>query len=215
MKFRTTKAFDRFLAGMEPEARAEAWRLLEREAAWIRSLPPGPERARAVHRRVNEAAARFAALKPGLMAQVRCSRGCGHCCRVWVGVTRDEAELLAEQVRAGAAQPDPGRLRAQAAWQEPADFMGKPPEQAACVFLGEDGACTVYEDRPAICRAVLVASDPEQCRDGGLETQVTAVLNPYVEVLVSAALSVDQEAAPTPQAGRHLAHELLGMLSGR
>ena len=208
MDYRTTKAFDRILAGMDPEARERALGALAKEVQWLRGLAPGAERAREVHRRVDEAQARFAALKPEVVAQVRCGKGCAHCCRLWVGVTLDEAELLAERVRAGAARPEPARLEAQRLWTGPAEFVGKPREEAACVFLGPEGACTVYADRPSICRAVLVASDPELCRTGDLTTRITAVLNPYAEVLVSAALTVDAEVEPPPAPGRHLATAL-------
>jgi Fe-S-cluster containining protein len=205
MDVRTTKAFDLFLSGLSGEGRTEALDLLERKAVALAQLPPGPERAREVHRRVDEAQAKFAGLKPGVVAQVRCGRGCSHCCRLWVDLTKDEADLLALRVAQGKARPSLARMEAQSGWASPAEFIGKPREEAACVFLGEDGACTVYEDRPAICRAVLVASDPEYCKGGDLATRITAVINPYAEVEVSAALTVDARQGPP---GRHLAHEL-------
>jgi Fe-S-cluster containining protein len=214
MDYRTTKAFDHFLAGLDPGARENALGALAREAQAIRALPPGPERAREVHRRVDEALARFEALRPDVIAQVRCGRGCAHCCRLWVGVTRDEAALLAGRVREGTARPVRARMEAQRTWPAPADFIGRPREEASCTFLGDDGACTVYEDRPSICRAVLVASDPEHCRLGDHSTRITAVINPYVEVVVSAALTVDAEGDPPPPAGRHLASALLEALEG-
>jgi len=215
MDVRTTKAFDCFLAGLEPPARERAAAELAAQAAALRELPPGPARAAELHRRVDEAQARFAAMRPDVAARVRCARGCSHCCRMWVGVAREEAELLALRVREGKARPDAARLRAQAAWTTPAEFVGRPLEEASCVFLGPDGACAVHADRPAICRAVLVTSDPGLCRDADGASRVTAVLNPYVEVLVSALLTVDADGAPAPPQGRHLAHELARILEGR
>ena len=32
-----------------------------------------------------------------------------------------------------------------------------------CVFLGNDDACTIYEDRPAVCRKVLVTTPVVEC----------------------------------------------------
>jgi Fe-S-cluster containining protein len=214
METRTTKAFDRFLEGLDPRGREEALAALEREAASLARLAPGPDRAREVHARVEEALARFAGLRPEVVARVRCGKGCSHCCRMWVGVTGDEADLLARRVAEGTARPDLRRMALQAPWGSPAEFMGRPREEADCVFLGADGACTVYEDRPSICRAVLVASDPELCRTGGLDTRITAVINPYVEVVVSAALTVDAREAPCAAAGRNLAAELARRLQG-
>lgn len=210
MNYRTTKAFDHFLSGLGPGAREEALSALAREVGELRNLPAGAARARELHRRVDAAQERFAALRPGVVGQVRCARGCAHCCRLWVGVTRDEAALLA----AGSVRPDPDRMEAQRHWTSPAEFIGKPREQASCVFLGPDGACSVYGDRPSICRAVLVASDPEFCRGGDLSTRITAVINPYVEVVVSAALTLDAEDEPAPPAGRHLASALREALEG-
>lgn len=215
MDFRTTKAFDCFLAGLEPAAREKAAAELAGQVAAIQDLPPGPSRAVEVHRRVDEAQARFAAMRPDVAARVRCARGCSHCCRMWVGVAREEAELLAQRVMEGTAKPDPHRMRAQAGWTGPADFMGRPLGEASCVFLGPDGACTVHEDRPAICRAVLVTSDPDLCREADAASRVTAVLNPYAEVLVSALLTADAAGVPAPPQGRHLAHELARILEAR
>jgi Fe-S-cluster containining protein len=211
--YRSTRTFDLFLAVLNPEERDNALQSLAREAQRIRDVPAGPARARWVHARVNEALARFKATKPELMEQVRCGKGCAHCCRLWVGITRDDAALLAERVRAGTASADAERLEAQRHWDTPMVFVGKPAAQASCVFLGPDGACTVYEDRPTICRALLVASDPELCRADDPAAQVTAVINPNLDVIVSAALTVDAEGDPPPHYGRHLATALHAALT--
>ena len=212
MAYRTTKAFDYFLSHLGPELKADCLRVLALTVDDLRALPPGPDRAREVHRRVDAAQARFAAQKPQVAKAVRCGRGCAHCCRVWVGVTRDEAALLAERVREGGVHPDRRRLELQRSFAEPADFIGRPLEDASCAFLGPDGACRVYADRPSICRTVLMTSDPELCREGDLTTKVSAVINPYSEVVVSAALTLDAETDPPALPGRLLAAELLAAL---
>ena len=185
-----TRAMQAFLATLEAPARAEVGDAVVREARVIQALPPGAGRARAVHQRVEAATAPFLALRPEALAAVQCRRGCSHCCRIRVDVTADEAALLSERIRAGTAHPDPARLAIQRTWAAPADFLGKPRAEADCVFLGADGACTVYEDRPSACRALLVASAPELCRDAQGATQVLAVINPYLELVASAALTV-------------------------
>ena len=192
MELVLTKALHFFVASLATEeARARVYDSVAQEALAIQALPTGAERARAVHRRVEAAAAPFAALKPEAVQAIRCRRGCSHCCRIRVDITADEAALLAERVGAGTAHPDPARLALQRAWVTPEAFIGKPLAEAACVFLGEDGACTVYEDRPSACRALLVASDPEHCRDADQSSQVLAIINPYLERVVSAARTVD------------------------
>ena len=174
----------------------------------LRRMPAGPSRARWVHALVEEAQASFAANQPGIMAQVRCGKGCAHCCHLWVGITRDEADLLAARVRAGTAHADEARLELQRHWSSPLDFIGKPVAQAACVFLGPEGACSVYEDRPSACRSRLVVSDPDFCRGLDPAQATTTVTNPELEILVCAALTVDAEGDPPPAYGRHLAAAL-------
>jgi len=212
MEYRRTRTLDSFLALLTPAETENALQTLAREAQQIRDLPAGASRARWIHAKVDAAQARFTANKPDLMAQVRCGKGCAHCCCLWVGITRDEAELLAERVRAGTARPDPARLALQRQWESPLDFVGRPRAEAACVFLDGDGACTVYEDRPSICRSVLVASEPDLCR-GETDARITTVLNPALDVVVSAALTVDAEGDPPPMHGRTLASALAEALA--
>jgi Fe-S-cluster containining protein len=186
-----TKALDFFLASLEAGAQTRVVEAVLRQAEALRALPTGPDRARAVHRQVDDAVGPFAALRPEAMAAVRCRRGCAHCCRIRVDVTADEADLLAELVRAGRAHPDRARLDLQRDWSTPEAFHGRPRAEADCVFLGEDGACTVYEDRPSACRALLVASDPVFCREADQATRVLAIINPHLELVVSAARTLD------------------------
>jgi len=164
---------------------------IEEEAKAIAALPPGPDRARNLHRRVDAAIREFATIRPQAVNAIRCHRGCAHCCRIWVGITHDEALLLAECVRSGSATPATDRLELQRHWQSPEAFAAHPLEETRCVFLGEDGSCGVYEDRPSACRALLVASDPEICRTAEQASQVLAIINPRAELLVAAAQSAD------------------------
>jgi Fe-S-cluster containining protein len=186
-----TRALGHFLASLDAAAQARVLAAVLREAEALGTLPPGPERARTVHRKVDAAVAPFAKRRPEAMAAVRCRRGCSHCCRIRVEVTADEAELLAERVRAGLAHPDRRRLDLQRTWSTAAAFQGRPRSEADCLLLGADGACTVYEDRPSACRALLVASDPELCREADQATRVVAVINPHLELVVSAARTLD------------------------
>jgi Fe-S-cluster containining protein len=93
---------------------------------------------------------------------IRCGRGCSHCCRGPVDIWPHEAALLVETVRATGMELDKARLERQSrytmdTWRE------QPPEDRACVFLGNDGACRIYEARPNACRKLLVVTDPALC----------------------------------------------------
>jgi Fe-S-cluster containining protein len=93
---------------------------------------------------------------------IRCRKGCSHCCHEPVEIWPHEAALLLEGARAAGMELDRSRLERQSrctmeTWRE------QPAADTACVFLGEDGACRVYEYRPNACRKLLVVSDPRLC----------------------------------------------------
>ncbi len=58
-----------------------------------------------------------------------------------------------------------------------------------------------------------MANDPELCRAVNETDPITSVLNPPLDVLVSAALTLDAEEAPPPRYGRHLAAALHAALT--
>lgn len=84
----------------------------------------------ALHREVDEEAARLAALHAG---RLQCARGCSACCVDGQTVF----ELEAERIRS-----------------EHPDLLAsvRPHPEGACAFLDEAGACRVYESRPYRCR---------------------------------------------------------------
>lgn len=93
---------------------------------------------------------------------IRCGKGCSHCCREAVEIWPQEAALLVKVARNAGMQLDKARLERQSrytmeTWRE------QPAADKACGFLGSDGACTVYEYRPNACRKLLVVTDPALC----------------------------------------------------
>jgi Fe-S-cluster containining protein len=106
-----------------------------------------------------------------------CSKGCAHCCRQEILVTRAEVEVIVEWIQASwspaqiAALKE--RLAAWLVWYR-GDFKrlvdgGQDRDVVAyehgplCVAL-EDGACTIYPVRPMTCRMHFVRSSPDACR---------------------------------------------------
>jgi Fe-S-cluster containining protein len=121
-----------------------------------------------------------------------CSKGCAHCCRQEILVTRAEAEAIVEWIQAAwtpaqlAALGD--RLRAWLAWYRDDCRRlvdgGLPREVALyehgpqCVAL-QDDACSIYPARPMTCRIHFVRSTPDACRqrsDPGFVAEHPAVL---------------------------------------
>lgn len=145
--------------------------------------------ARAAHAEMDDLLARDRSLYPGAGA-VRCTRGCSHCCHGPVEIWAQEAALLVEHLRVAGLALDVGRLERQSrysvdSWRE------QPPADQACVFLGGDGACTVYEVRPNTCRKLMVTSDPQHCDIGrGEYERIERRFSWEAEMLESAALEV-------------------------
>jgi Fe-S-cluster containining protein len=83
-----------------------------------------------LHAEVDERAAELAATHG---ARLQCKRGCSACCVDDLSVFAVEAE------RIRAHHPE---LLA----------LATPHPEGACAFLGADGACRIYADRPYVCR---------------------------------------------------------------
>ncbi len=117
--------------------------------------------AHKAHIAMDEVLERDRAKNPG-SENVRCGKGCSHCCREAVEIWPHEAALLVEITREAGIALDTARLERQSrhtvdTWRQ------QPLADKACVFLGGDGACTVYESRPNACRKLLVVTDPALC----------------------------------------------------
>lgn len=157
-------------------------RLYEKYRTALQSAAPGAERARLLHRMMDQAMATADGI------QTSCAPGCCGCCHAEVEITPDEAAVLAARVREGVIV-DRTRMELQAARprlsSEWARFFA--PENR-CVFLGEDRKCQVYESRPAACRRLLMTSPAEACSTQGAMVMPVRVL--LAEVLLSAALDV-------------------------
>lgn len=124
------------------------------------------------------------------LENIRCARGCSHCCHGPVEIAAHEAALLIDVVRAAGRSLDEERLRRQSrhtvdTWRE------QPPVDRACVFLGGDGACTVYESRPDACRKLLVTSNPAFCdAERAAVDRIDRWFSWEAEMMASAALEV-------------------------
>ena len=106
-----------------------------------------------LHRRVDEA---LAATIAGHKVAVACARGCGYCCNLRVQVQPYEAFRLAAWLRkhfdAPAVARVVERLRANERKTRELGEETRKRTNIPCALLGDDGACTAYEARPAQCR---------------------------------------------------------------
>jgi Fe-S-cluster containining protein len=137
---------------------------------------------------------------------ISCQKGCAACCRMMIPLSAPEAFALRDHVRSLPAERQQRIadrlaqaelvLREQALWPQlvelsetdrPPDDEGLEPVNRAyyalrlpCPFL-EHELCSIYEERPAACRELLVTSPAEWCHD--------LVANPVEPVPVAVRMS--------------------------
>jgi Fe-S-cluster containining protein len=92
----------------------------------------------------------------GHSIKVACSRGCSYCCSLQVQVLPYETFPLAEWLKrhftAEKLAAVTARLRDNAAKVRAMGDATRKRSNLPCALLGDDGACTAYEARPAQCR---------------------------------------------------------------
>lgn len=146
--------------------------------------------------------------------EIACKKGCHFCCRQLIPIAPMEAKRLAEVVHAmpkkqadalrrkfadaKARLVSAGLLPARAAKGQAALVSAEKDPKAAwedvshryfalrldCPFL-EDGACSIYEERPLACREYNVVTDPAYC--DALDPRIRATPRPirFGEVLTA------------------------------
>lgn len=128
--------------------------------------------------------------KDAASANIKCRKGCVHCCHEPVEIWPHEAALLAAHAREAGMDLDRARLERQSQYAVNT-WRQQPAADRACVFLGDDGACKAYEFRPNACRKLLVVTAPERCDAGKYPPEeVGRWFSWEAEILESAALEV-------------------------
>lgn len=149
----------------------------------------GPAVAREVHAAMDDVLERDRK-KDAASGGIVCRKGCDHCCRGPVEIWPHEAALLVASVAETGVEMDRSRLERQSrvttdTWRQ------QPAADRGCVFLGDDGACKVYEFRPNACRKLLVKTDPALCdAEKHPPDSVGRWFSWEAEILESAALEV-------------------------
>ncbi|MGE4497595.1 MAG: YkgJ family cysteine cluster protein [Deferribacterales bacterium] len=96
---------------------------------------------------------------------IDCKKGCAHCCVVYITVLMPEAvniaDFLRREGRAEGLIPLLEERVKETRWTDEQDWslLGK-----KCIFLDQDGACSIYPVRPLLCRAVTSVS-AEDCHE--------------------------------------------------
>jgi Fe-S-cluster containining protein len=148
-----------------------------------------PSVARKVHIAIDEVLQRDRE-KSATSGDIKCRKGCSHCCHGPVEIWPHEAALLVEIAREAGMELDTALLERQSRYTMDT-WRQQPAADTACVFLGGDGACRVYESRPNACRKLLVVTDPALCDAAKHPPEsVGRWLSWEAEILESAALEV-------------------------
>jgi Fe-S-cluster containining protein len=145
----------------------------------------------AVHRSIKRDTAKT------VLDQVKCKKGCAHCCKIRVLVSLAEAQYIYEYSKENNITIDVDYLKEQAKLTEDHDYDFS--KFRNCVFLSNDNSCLVYEARPISCRRHLVVSEPSNCDVQGGKKTVSAV--PALDAsLIGAGLMVaDKEHGNFPE----------------
>jgi len=181
--------------------------------------------------------------------KISCTKGCGACCRQLVPITETEARHIRTVVE---SLPEPRRTAVRTRFAEARQRLEKSgvleqllhPEEVPldkkqafalhyffqripCPFL-EDESCSIYADRPLVCREYLVTSAVEHCARPTAETiravklpvKVWTALArldarssapgklPWVPLIVAPEWAEAHPEEPSPRPGRELLQEL-------
>ncbi len=155
------------------------------------------KRARIVHKAVDEFNVEVFA-HPLVQQFSPCKVGCSGCCHTQVSVTSDEAEVLAERIKEG-LQINLDRLELQSKVSEESNtFYQLSYSDRRCVFLDDSDACSIYEDRPSVCRTNAVLGDAQQCLVSGENQQLRLVKTSKADMAIYASFLYSKESGSLP-----------------
>lgn len=163
----------------------------------LSKLSSAIERARYAYKKVEEFNTEVFN-DPIVAEHVQCKKGCSMCCHTQVSATQDEAVLLAEIIASG--HPiDWNRFHKQKqVGNSHADWYKLQHSERACIFLDDSGSCSIYEDRPLVCRTNNVISDPAYCDTTLGNTPTIRLVNTFKSDIVTHAAFVKSNGGVMP-----------------
>ena len=101
--------------------------------------------------------------KSEIAKKTSCSSSCSFCCHDTIYVSHDEGEHIKTVIKAKGIVPNATRLTRQKHMNPNIKWVDK-----ACPLLSEENEkgerlCSIYEDRPMICRTHNSTEDPKNC----------------------------------------------------
>jgi Fe-S-cluster containining protein len=121
---------------------------------------------------------------------ISCQNGCSFCCHTAVDISIDEADLLVRYTHDEGISIDWDKVTRQSEMNGDRDWWLLNSEDRKCVFLNNNGKCSVYKHRPGVCRKLMVVSDSSLCdMDNNKSTKVARLAPTEAEVIACAALT--------------------------
>lgn len=150
----------------------------------LKKLSDPIERARLSHKKVEQYNQEVFS-DPFVKENIQCRKGCSMCCHTQVSATQDEAVLLADIIASG--HPiDWNRFHKQKeVGNSHADWYKLNHSDRACIFLDDQGACSIYEHRPLVCRTNNVISDPANCDTTLFNNPTISLINTHKSDIVT------------------------------
>lgn len=152
-----------------------------------------------------------AALEKGeLFKKASCSMSCSFCCHDKIYVSQDEGDYIKKVIKEKNITPDADRINKQKRNNPNIKFADK-----ACPLLSPENEqgqrlCSIYEDRPMICRTHNSTESPEFCdREKYPGRFVNELKIVAVEALTMAAIIVGQQADKKLDIPMVALHEIL------
>lgn len=132
---------------------------------------------------------------PDTMKQVKCTKGCAHCCKIPVDVSLSEAEYILNFCKQNNIPIDVEYLKHKAQLIKEDHMFSK---YRNCMFLAEDESCKIYEARPISCRKYLVMTDPIFCDYSKDKAQVQYLSTLQADLIVFGLFAADRETGVFP-----------------
>ena len=118
----------------------------------------------------------------GLSKKTSCSKGCSFCCYDKILLSAIEQRTISKKIK----KYNKKLINK----QNTKDFDSLKWVEKKCSLLDNQGNCTIYEDRPLICRTHNSTGEPEDCKITGKGHQQAYILE--VEAMEVALLASNQ-----------------------
>lgn len=127
-----------------------------------------------------------------------CKNGCSFCCHTQVSVTEDEAEVLAQRIQEGVKIDRELLDRQMLAGNDPASFFRMNHLDRRCIFLDSNNSCSVYKDRPSVCRTNAVIGESSQCDTSNSIQPTRLVMTKKADMVIYASFLFAQKSGALP-----------------